>query len=138
MHGLADSVVSEGSLAAMIQSAGRVITRLGYQASALGIQSETIVASNAWNSCSFSALVIPAQTLKDIPTSTGGAAFPGDIRATSGLGKGDGIKDHTGKWMQGNGKSPLQYIAEAEPILVEGPVVASHGCELTLMPCYSR
>ena len=46
--------------------------------------------------------------------------------------------------MQGSGKSPIQYIAEAEPILVEGPVVASHGGQwaldllktyLTLLTC---
>ena len=29
-----------------------------------------------------------------------GAAFPGDLRSTSGLGTGDGIEDHTGKWLQ--------------------------------------
>jgi hypothetical protein len=29
-----------------------------------------------------------------------GAAFPGDLRSTSGLGIGDGIEDHTGKWLQ--------------------------------------
>ncbi len=30
---------------------------------------------------------------------------------------------------QGDGKSPMEYIQEAEPILVEGPVVASRGSE---------
>jgi NADH dehydrogenase (ubiquinone) Fe-S protein 6 len=106
----------------MIQFIGRsFLSRLGSQVAAFS--SKSVAATNAWNS-----VAIPEKTLKDIPTSTGGAAFPGDIRATSGLGKGDGIKDHTGKWLQG-GKSPMQYISEAEPILVEGPVVASHGSE---------
>ena len=93
-------------------------------------------------------LKLPDSTTKDIPTSTGGAAFKGDIRATSGLGKGDGCKDHTSKWLQvcfrggrnrricfsctaipaqGESKPPIVWIAEAEPIKVEGPVVASHG-----------
>ena len=93
-------------------------------------------------------LKLPDSTTKDIPTSTGGAAFKGDIRATSGLGKGDGCKDHTSKWLQvccvvgecricffsciaipaqGDSKPPIVWIAEAEPIKVEGPVVASHG-----------
>lgn len=33
-------------------------------------------------------------------TNPNGAAFPGDLRSTSGLGTGDGIQDHTGKWLQ--------------------------------------
>lgn len=32
-------------------------------------------------------------------------------------------------YVQKEGKSPMQYIQEAEPILVEGPVVASYGSE---------
>ena len=35
----------------------------------------------------------------DTITRQPGAAFPGDIRSTSGLGLGDGIETHTGKWM---------------------------------------
>ena len=33
--------------------------------------------------------------------------------------------------LQGDSKSPQEWIKEAEPILVEGPVVASYGSELT-------
>ena len=121
--GLLDSDVSH-FLVLIMQSGRRCITGLSQLVRLFSSKSE-VATTNAWNS-----VVIPPQTLKDIPTSTGGAAFAGDIRATSGLGRGDGIKDHTGKWMQGSGKSPIQYIAESEPILVEGPVVASHGGEL--------
>ncbi len=37
-----------------------------------------------------------------IPTITVrvGQAFPGDLRATSGLGLGDGLHSHTAKWLQ--------------------------------------
>ena len=38
---------------------------------------------------------------KDMPTITEGRqAFEGDLRSTSALGFGDGIYDHTGKWLQ--------------------------------------
>ena len=46
------------------------------------------------------AVKVPAETLKDMPEATGGAAFKGDLRATSGLGLGDGIHSHTAKWLQ--------------------------------------
>lgn len=36
----------------------------------------------------------------NVITNPHGAAFPGDLRSTSGLGTGDGIQDHTGKWLQ--------------------------------------
>ncbi len=62
----------------------------------------TLIPKPDWKS-----IKIPASTAKDIPeinailpTATGGASFPGDIRATSGLGKGDGCKTHTAKWLQ--------------------------------------
>lgn len=36
-----------------------------------------------------------------LPTTVkGGAAFEGDLKSVSGLGVGDGINTHTGKWMQ--------------------------------------
>jgi hypothetical protein len=38
---------------------------------------------------------------KDMPTIVEGRqAFEGDLRSTSALGYGDGIFDHTGKWLQ--------------------------------------
>ncbi len=42
---------------------------------------------------------VPASTVKDIPETIGGIAFKGDLRATSGLGLGDGISNHTDKWL---------------------------------------
>ena len=42
---------------------------------------------------------------ENIPRTTlPGQAFVGDLRSTSGLGVGDGIKTHTGKWLQGETK----------------------------------
>mmetsp|Transcript_5341 Transcript_5341/g.11685 ORF Transcript_5341/g.11685 Transcript_5341/m.11685 type:complete len:160 (-) Transcript_5341:584-1063(-) len=89
---------------------------------------EVAVAKKDWK-----AVQLPKETQESIPTAIGGAAFPGDLRSTSGLGKGDGLKTHTDKWLQGDQKSPMQYIAEAEPIKVEGPVVASYGTEDPLL-----
>jgi hypothetical protein len=37
---------------------------------------------------------------------------------------------------QGKGKSPMDWIREAEPILVEGPVVASYGSEWQCCSCW--
>jgi len=90
----------------------------------------TLVQRPDWKS-----VKLPEETTKDIPTSTGGAAFPGDIRGTSGLGKGDGLKTHTSKWLQGDQKPPIVYINEAEPIKVEGPVVASYGTDDPALGC---
>ena len=33
-------------------------------------------------------------------TEPGGPAFPGDLRSSSGLGLGDGLRTHTAKWLQ--------------------------------------
>lgn len=50
------------------------------------------------------AVVIPAKTLESMSstksTNMPGASFLNDLRATSGLGMGDGITSHTGKWLQ--------------------------------------
>lgn len=67
----------------------------GQQAASFATASKDLVAKKDWN-----AVQLPPQTVKDIPTSTGGAAFPGDLRSTSGLGLGDGLKTHTDKWLQ--------------------------------------
>jgi NADH dehydrogenase (ubiquinone) Fe-S protein 6 len=58
-----------------------------------------------------------------------GAAFPGDLRSTSGLGIGDGIENHTEKWMEGPGKTPMEYIHSHEPMKVHGLTVASYGSD---------
>lgn len=42
---------------------------------------------------------VPSTTAKDIPVTVKGATPAGDLRATSGLGLGDGIKNHTDKWL---------------------------------------
>eukprot|EP00955_Chlamydomonas_euryale_P088294 364365-Chlamydomonas_euryale.AAC.11 len=89
-----------------------------------GFASGAVVAPKDWK-----AVKLPEQTAKDIPTTNGGVTFSGDLRSTSGLGRGDGCKTHTDKWLQGDAKSPIEYISEAEPIKVEGPVVASYGCK---------
>eukprot|EP00201_Polytomella_parva_P014675 CAMPEP_0175050952 /NCGR_PEP_ID=MMETSP0052_2-20121109/7529_1 /TAXON_ID=51329 ORGANISM="Polytomella parva, Strain SAG 63-3" /NCGR_SAMPLE_ID=MMETSP0052_2 /ASSEMBLY_ACC=CAM_ASM_000194 /LENGTH=132 /DNA_ID=CAMNT_0016315181 /DNA_START=37 /DNA_END=435 /DNA_ORIENTATION=- len=70
-----------------------------------------------------------------IPETVGGAAFKGDLRGTSAVGLGDGLYSHTSKWMQGNGKSPMDYINEVEPIKVKGLVVASHGTDDPALGC---
>lgn len=36
----------------------------------------------------------------NIPLTKGGAAFENDLRGTSGIGTGDGITNHTEKWLQ--------------------------------------
>jgi hypothetical protein len=47
-----------------------------------------------------SALSVPANTARDVPTTIGGGqAFADDMRGSSGLGLGDGIKTHTDKWL---------------------------------------
>eukprot|EP00210_Caulerpa_lentillifera_P006783 g6482.t1 len=68
--------------------------------------------------------------LPEIPlTQKGGAAFDSDLRGTSALGAGDGITNHTAKWLQGDDKSPMEYVNEVEPIKVHGLVAVSHGDE---------
>lgn len=48
----------------------------------------------------WSAVKIPETTLKNVQTTLGGGqAFANDLRGTSGLGLGDGITSHTGKWL---------------------------------------
>ena len=47
------------------------------------------------------AVKVPEETLASVPTTNSfGQAFGGDLRSTSGLGLGDGIKNHTDKWLQ--------------------------------------
>ena len=85
------------------------------------------------------AVALPKDTVADIPTTTTvGQAFVGDLRSTSGLGLGDGLKTHTDKWLQGGGqKTPMEYIQSAEPIKVHGAVVASHGSEFLFFFVFS-
>lgn len=47
------------------------------------------------------AVQLPAKTVEGLAsTNMPGASFLNDLRSTSGLGLGDGIKTHTGKWLQ--------------------------------------
>lgn len=68
-----------------------------------------------------------------------GQAFVGDLRSTSALSVGDGIKNHTAKWLQrelgGQQTSPLEFIQAAEPIKVKGLVVASYGSDDPALGC---
>ncbi|KAK9819624.1 hypothetical protein WJX72_000363 [[Myrmecia] bisecta] len=66
---------------------------------------------------------------------TPGQAYLGDLRSTSALGLGDGLTSHTSKWLQGPGKSPMEYCQEAEPIKVSGAVVASYGSDNPGLGC---
>jgi hypothetical protein len=85
----------------MALRAVRIFQLLGQRQQQAGFATSEIVTKFDWK-----AVKIPDATTKDIPTisaiiptCTGGASFPGDIRGTSGLGKGDGCKDHTSKWL---------------------------------------
>jgi NADH dehydrogenase (ubiquinone) Fe-S protein 6 len=82
-----------------------------------------------------------ATTLRqDEPTTVlPGQAFVGDLRATSALCVGDGITNHSAKWLQkelgGTQTSPLEYIMAAEPMKVKGLVVASYGVDDPALGC---
>lgn len=87
-----------------------------------------ILPAGAW--CANRGLSDIARAFDDIPTTVkGGAAFESDLKSVSGLGVGDGIKTHTGKWLQGDRKSPMQYVSEVEPKKVKGLVVACRGSD---------
>lgn len=73
-------------------TAGRFLNKNVCSAFATNV---TVPANFDWKQVS-----VPAETLKDIPETIGGIAPKGDLRATSGLGIGDGIKNHTDKWLQ--------------------------------------
>lgn len=46
------------------------------------------------------AIQLPKEVVANIPTTIGGGqAFANDMRGTSGLGLGDGLKTHTDKWL---------------------------------------
>lgn len=68
-----------------------------------------------------------------------GQAFLQDLRSTSALGVGDGISNHSGKWLQkelgGQQTSPMEYIQASEPIKVHGLVVASYGSDDPALGC---
>jgi NADH dehydrogenase (ubiquinone) Fe-S protein 6 len=65
--------------------------------------------------------------------------FQGDLRSTSALSLGDGIKNHTTKWLQkelgGTQTTPIEYIMAPEPIKVHGLVVASYGVDDPALGC---
>lgn len=68
-----------------------------------------------------------------------GQAFLQDLRSTSALGVGDGISNHSAKWLQkelgGQQTSPMEYIQASEPIKVHGLVVASYGSDDPALGC---
>jgi NADH dehydrogenase (ubiquinone) Fe-S protein 6 len=68
-----------------------------------------------------------------------GQAFVHDLRSTSALGVGDGISNHSAKWLQkelgGQQTSPMEYIQASAPIKVHGLVVASYGSDDPALGC---
>jgi len=77
---------------------------------------------------------------QDDPTAVlPGQAFLGDLRSTSALSIGDGIKNHSAKWLQkelgGTQTSPLEYIMATEPVKVNGLTVASYGGDDPSLGC---
>ncbi|KAL4859454.1 NADH dehydrogenase [ubiquinone] iron-sulfur protein 6 [Chlorella vulgaris] len=77
----------------------------------------------------------PVNSEDGITTTVPGQAFVGDLRSTSALEVGDGVFDHTKKWLQGNHKSPMEYIQSTEPIKCHGLVVASYGYDDPALGC---
>lgn len=84
------------SLGAALDAACPALTHAVRAASSAASKDVAAPAKTNWAAL---AQALPKQS-KDVPTATGGAAFPGDLRATSALSIGDGIKDHTSKWLQ--------------------------------------
>jgi hypothetical protein len=65
-----------------------------------GVKS-TPAQSSITTTVDWKAVKIPQETLDSAPTTNSfGQAFGGDLRSTSGLSVGDGIKNHTDKWLQ--------------------------------------
>lgn len=82
------------------------------------------------------AITLPEEVVKDIPVVSPPVRFGGDLRSTSGLGLGDGLKSHTAKWLEGNKlKVPMECIEQAEPIEVEGLVAISYGSDDPALGC---
>lgn len=113
------------------------LLRLG---AAFSTKSVAVTGATDWK-----AVVLPPQTSKDLPTATGGAAFKGDLRSTSGLGFGDGITKHTDKWLQVTVRSSrprvgaVLRILEPSVAFVLPPAVpeATHPhCEGTAPSCW--
>ena len=75
--------------------------------------------------------VLTTSLLKHIHNMQVGIKFArGDLRSESGVGAGDGYKTHTDKWLQGrwgSAKSPMEMIAEAAPIPVDGQTAICCG-----------
>lgn len=65
-------------------------------ATAAATKDVSVVEKKDWK-----AVEIPAKTAEGLTsTNMPGASFLNDLRSTSGLGLGDGITTHTGKWLQ--------------------------------------
>ena len=80
--------------------------------------------------CHMRTLSSKAESTDVIPTTgapgKSGAAFPNDLRSTSGLGLGDGLSSHTDKWLD-EGVSPMDLIASVPPIGVDVKIFACRG-----------
>eukprot|EP00963_Diacronema_lutheri_P010651 scaffold1137_cov392-Pavlova_lutheri.AAC.9 len=65
------------------------------------------------------------------PKKRQGIKYPrGDLRSNSGAGTGDGIENHTEKWLSG-GKSPMQWVAKTAPVSTEDRCVGSNKAYAT-------
>merc|ERR1711977_133645 len=64
-------------------------------------------------------------------TNSQGAAFPNDLRSTSGIGKGDNLETHTSKWLS-EGEGPMEMINRVPPKAVDTKIVACRGGQFQL------
>lgn len=104
----------------------RAFAQLGLQAVEGTAQHARLFASAITVKPDWKAAKLPEETVKNIPTATGGAAFPGDLRSTSGLGLGDGLKTHTAKWLQVRAQQlHASYHVRA---CVAGTLLHAHAC----------
>jgi hypothetical protein len=90
-HAMALQHVARRALGQLLGAQGAC----GFAAKATGAAVPAVVAKKDWK-----AVELPEKTASSIPlTRAGGQAFGNDLRGTSGLGLGDGIKTHTDKWL---------------------------------------
>jgi hypothetical protein len=87
------------------------------------------VTAVATSGADYKAVRIPEEIVKGLPTTHKSIAFEGDLRSTSGLGLGDGLKSHTDKWLQGGSKTPLEYIQVCRAPRSLAPVLCRVGVQ---------
>lgn len=91
---------SQSEFAALYTSEAEVSKRSNKKGDAKAASEKELVKKEVAGQ-NWSAVTLPSQTVKDLPITTRkGASFSGDLRSTSGLGMGDGLKTHTEKWLQ--------------------------------------